>query len=497
MDYNFSIYTISEEMFENFMDDLKGVEIMKIIKKAFIFFSLSVLLTTMFYTKVKASTSIIKTNYEQVKFVYLKDNFNNQKQNNESVIEKNIAEISLEDILNTQVFIVELELLQDKDKCIFVKNLIQSGKMVFIHAEAYEANRTLIHDMLNFPEKNGELITSSDIELKERINTYGYIVYIENNILQVVRQLYDNSTAKLKNYINNDLGISIEQLETLPNDEKNKVRSKIESKKIDLLRDRLNMSFDDQIEAIEDFISYNGANHSGTTNGIQSRGLNASFDYEVLYDTITYLNVTGSSIGSITRTINAKRLNAASAATKQWAFVASVDMSPKYSSNKKVANDALVLGLSTYPVGTSNITYKQVIMDYLPKTDTSGQSSTTYSIGASLSNSGVSISGGATWTATYKDVDFKVDRVSGANTNHNYIRWDFVMPIDNRNSLKNVHKSTICLIGGVRIANSGPKKTAVQLNVKSYWYQVVGSTNATDLRYAADVGGTVWILPVK
>lgn len=233
------------------------------------------------------------------------------------------------------------------------------------------------------------------------------------------------------------------------------------------------------------------------------------------FPTVTYLDSsTNIAVGSITRRICAARLYptttvktgtpypVATGNTK-WAFQAVINLSPKWSTNGAV-NGNLYISFTTYPVGINNATYKNVIMDYQPKTDTSEKTDVTYSIGAngSLGTEGPSagISGGVSWVKSYKDITFTVDFASGSSTTTNRaawyytighgadINWDLWFP-------KDVQKSTVELISAVRVDNNGHDTVGVQLNTQPTWGKANGLFPGK--KYTPSVSSVVYILPVR
>ena len=146
--------------------------------------------------------------------------------------------------------------------------------------------------------------------------------------------------------------------------------------------------------------------------------------------------------------------------------------------------------------------YKNVIMDYLPKIDTSGATDVTYSLGAtgsisSKNGNAAGINGGVSWKQSYKDVEFTIDYSAGANVKTNKAAWNYDMDSAWRIWPTEVEKTTIELKSAVRVDNTGNKKACVQLNVQPCWYQRNGILKTSDYWVIPAMSSVVYKLPVR
>lgn len=441
------------------------------------------------------------------------------EESNPTITVKNISKIESDDILNAPYIIVDYDVLNgDAEVLDYISNLVKVGKIIFIRAAAHTANVSMIKKLLDYSASdNGQIYETSAAALMERINTFGFIVYLDSNQnLQVVRQSADyvSLTEKALSVDSSEENASdtvVEQVDTSG--------SKMSQERALALLNSKRPSFDDEVEAINEFLSYNSPtdvhHFSDMSQEIGAQGFTVGCNYEMLWDTVNYYtDEDGMTVGSITRRICASRLYpettvktgdpypVATGNTK-WAFQSVINLSPKWSTNE-VVNGSLCTSFTTYPVESGNLTYKNVIMDYQPKTDTSGKTDVTYSIGPELSwgkeGAEVGISGGVSWVKSYKDITFTVNYSAGANTSVNCAEWYYTIGngAEKNGDLwfpKAVQKSTVELISAVRVDNNGHTSVGVQLNTRPTWGKLTGFLTGTT--YAPAWSSVVYILPVR
>lgn len=441
------------------------------------------------------------------------------EESNPTVTVKDIGKIESGDVLNAPYIIVDFDVLNDDAEVLdYISNLVKVGKIIFVRAEAHTANVSLIERLFDYSASdNGQIYETSSAALMERINTFGFVVYLDSNQnLQVVRQSADYVSLTEKAFSEdsskaNASDFVVEQVEISG--------SEMSKERASALLNSKRPSFDDEVEAINEFLSYNSPtdvhNFSDMNQEIDAQGFDVGCNYERLWDTVNYYTVeNGMAVGSITRRICAARLypettvkigapSPVATGNTKWAFQSVINLSPKWSTNE-VVNGNLYTSFTTYPVGSSNLTYKNVIMDYQPKTDTSGKTDVTYSIGPEFSwgkeGAEVGISGGVSWVKSYEDITFTVDYSAGANTSTNIAAWYYTIGrgTEINGDLwfpKALQKSTVELISAVRVDNNGHTSVGVQLNTQPTWGKLTGFLTGT--AYTPAMSSVVYILPVR
>ena len=442
----------------------------------------------------------------------------------DGVVARATEKVSSSEIYDAPFVVVEFEALQnDANLLDYTKDLISIGKIVLIRADAYQANASIITKMLGFPDAGDRLFETAQAALQERITTFGFIVFIDSNLqLQVVRQRIDRATFEQSNTMRSKLSeaksisAEVQPVEGSITDET------LDQEMIERYLNCEKPSLSEQVEAINDFLSYNSptdvSNYVDMDTELAAQGFDVGCNYEKIYDTVTYYNKQGAVAGSITKRICAARLYpettvktgapkpaATSGTTTKWAFQAVINMSPKWKASDKYhssTNSTLYTSFTTYPVGSGNTSYKNVIMDYLPKIDTSGATDVTYSLGAtgsisSKNGNAAGINGGVSWKQSYKDVEFTIDYSAGANVKTNKAAWNYDMDSAWRIWPTEVEKTTIELKSAVRVDNTGNKKACVQLNVQPCWYQRNGILKTSDYWVIPAMSSVVYQLPVR
>lgn len=437
---------------------------------------------------------------------------------NPAVTAMNIGKVHSNDVLNAPYIIVDFDAL-NSDAIIldYISNLVKIGKIIFIRAEAHTANVSLLETLFDYSSiDNGQMYETSSAALMERINTFGFIVYLDSNQnLQIVRQSADyvSLTEKIFSEETSQSDISdfvVEQVTIL--------ESAMSKDRASALLNSKRPSFNDEIEAINEFLSYNSPtdvhNFSDLEHDIDAQGFDVGCNYERLWDTVNYYTTEdGMAVGSITRRICAARLypettvkigapSPVATGNTKWAFQSVINLSPKWSTNE-VVNGNLYTSFTTYPVGASNLTYKNVIMDYQPKTDTSGKKDVTYSIGPEFSwgkeGAEIGISGGVSWVKSYENITFTVDYSAGENTSTNNAAWYYTIgrgtEIGDLLSPQALQKTTVEIISAVRIDNNGHTSVGVQLNTQPTWGKLTGFLTGTI--YTPAMSSVVYILPVR
>ncbi|MCI8605224.1 MAG: hypothetical protein HFE79_14000, partial [Ruminiclostridium sp.] len=407
------------------------------------------------------------------------------------------------------VKIVSSFIIQHQDVLNYVSNLIHIGKIIFIRADSYTANESIIRHILGYKDCEIGKIYDNPYSLVNRINTLGHMVYLDaHQNLQVVRQTieYVSPTEKITKNDINEINNMEEQIVVKNDADELWLNYSIERPIID---------FNTQIQFVSDFLTYNSPTDMHIFNSaeldIKPQSFDVGSNYEKIYDTKIYLDENSNRIGSITKRICAARLDpvtnvktgtpspVATGNTK-WAFQSVINMSPNR--DKDFLNAYLYTSFTTYPIKSTNLTYKNIIADYQPKVDISGATEVTHSIGATSSigttQSSAGINGGVTWKKSYKDINFDIDYKSGASTETNIARWNYKIgngDYDTNFGVCDVQKNTIELVSAVRINNDGNTKVGVQLNTAPTWMR--SDTLFTHLTYRCNVESVVYMLPVR
>ncbi|GEM_PF-2477226 len=418
-----------------------------------------------------------------------------------AVVDSEVVIVDFEDLLNDPIFSAE------------VAKQIRCGKVFYIRAEGYSANRSIIAKTLGIAESAGKIREATDKDIYARKGSFGYIVYVDGKgSLQVVRQLvaYADMT-KYDEDIVPDLPVQVTQ-DAFADGE-------INNEMIEVYENAPEFTFSDEMDAIDSFLDMHSATDVGTVTEVADVDLSVqasfkSYAYEILYDTTYwygYVRTSSSSvtsykkIGAITRAMYAERLYCATAnwsnpsyLTSKWAYMSDIYMQPTWNQSKsyRSLNRNIFVSYSTWPTGSGNATYKMVLRDYIPKVDLSGKTDVTISVGANATASGKpGLSGNAGFSAStsYSDVKIEVPKWQvGLSQSQNIAQLKFTMGgAFDRFSGKAVLTSTIALTSGVVLWNYANKYSCIQLNYSAYWNINNGVTNSND-KLINGSGAVVW-----
>lgn len=448
---------------------------------------------------VLASAKTKDENNKSEEFLYLDNgddkNINKsdlqEAKSNPNVAVEDIDEVDVEDIIDKTFVIVDFDNLNtDKETLKLVKDVLCSGKMIFVRAKAYTANESILYKIIGYKQNSGEAIVENDEALKERVNTIGYVVFLDdNNCLQISRQRIVNVNDQV-----------LEKLQDYKEDNKNQLSKqeiefiKQEINELNKQENNVNLGIDQEIKCMEEFSSYMTPTveyiNEADSGKVMPQGFDTGHNYTKIVDTV-YCVYENKTMGAMTLRLYASRLypkakwngkapsNVSSSTTTKWAYKAELEMSPRWS-KQSAKNNKLNLVMRTYATDSTAWTYQQVVFDYLPKTEISGSTEITYSLGASGSKEGAKVSGGATWTQKMPDVDFTVDYAAGKKTKLNYASWTYYINMGMRLNPKNVAQSTICLPGSVVVYNYSKNRCAINVKFTGTWYINGGTFNWSD-----------------
>lgn len=462
-------------------------------KRIFSVFIVALLVISIFGLPVAALEVESDDSSETILFLTSNNSSNHLSCSIKGLRELNVADVTLTDVCNSAYITVNfLDLRSDEELLKYVTDLVDIGKVVYIRASGYSANESLIRDILTPEAKNeSEIIETSPEALYARSNTFGYIIYRDSaQHIQVIRQRNESI------FLDNDIPESVINGQIT-------VEGQLDFDNIVNSNKIIDMEFAEELDAVDDFLSYLSPTDLSywydQNIDLSAQAFDVGSNYEYILDTINYY-YGDVRIGAYTRRICASRLYpetsvktgtpypAVTSGNTKWAFQAVINMSPN-NSGEGVVNCELYTSFTTYPVGTGNLTYKNVITDYLPKTDTSGQTDITYTIGPNFAYSSKdgasgSISGGVSWVESYKDITFTVDYAAGLNTSTNVAAWNYKIGKGgdiNADILfpKSIQKTNIELISAVRVDNYGHTRAGVQLNVSPKWGKTTGFLSTT------------------
>ena len=171
----------------------------------------------------------------------------------------------------------------------------------------------------------------------------------------------------------------------------------------------------------------------------------------------------------------------------RWAWKAVSTVSPKWNEQKTFILNAN-LWLRTFPTGSGNATYKQIITDYAPIVALSGKSSATLD----LSTGGASIK----FTANFNHVNIEVlDYAAGLKTTYNLARIRYTVPCTLDPALWSEAKNTLDFPMGVATSNTGNKNACIQLDSQIKLGKYKNLTNYT--WYEWPVKYFAWAVPVR
>lgn len=130
---------------------------------------------------VLASAKTKDENNKSEEFLYLDNgddkNINKsdlqEAKSNPNVAVEDIDEVDVEDIIDKTFVIVDFDNLNtDKETLKLVKDVLCSGKMIFVRAKAYTANESILYKIIGYKQNSGEAIVENDEALKERVMLY-------------------------------------------------------------------------------------------------------------------------------------------------------------------------------------------------------------------------------------------------------------------------------------------------------------------------------------
>ena len=391
--------------------------------------------------------------------------------------------INSNEFTDSSIAIVDYDELSNNPQMIEItKELLLNGKYLYIRAKGYSANQTLIEALYNIGE-TGDIIHNSPTDLMNRINTTGYLTYVDiYGNLQCVRFLiYEYQPAVTKT-------------DALQLEQKMGRSSLVTNITLDLEIELLEKSKDDSSFQPNDGIqsTYSDVSPQDFAGG--------KSHYNKVYDRIN-MYAFGELWGGVTRRLCAYRLEpatsnisgpptpaAGSTATTRWAWQAISTMSPGYETYG-ARNYECNMALVTWPTGVNNATYKQVLLDYTPSQSLENKNNVTCSLGSSDAN--------ISFTANFKDVSINpLDYASGPNTECNAysVRYDIrsLNPYIASGAAKNVLDVPI----GVITQNTGNKNACIQLN-SSWTFAHYDGWYPGYSRLTSEEQYLAWALPVR
>lgn len=325
-----------------------------------------------------------------------------------------------------------------------VKSSINNKKAVYIRADGYTANTTILYELLGVDiEEIPTIKEVSPESLKERVDTIGYVIYGDNNgNIKIVRQ-------KIVNVIPDNT----ENIATLDELETNDMKS----------------AFERELDCIQHFLDNNfgsiNQNYSFSTFDDSTEDyydLVSNADYDDMVSAVHYQH-NGKDVGSVTVKIYAMKLPHNEVGETAWAFHSVLTMTP-YWDDFKMRNDECVFSYTTYPVSPGNATYKNIIWDYRPMHTASGKENPdAYDQQFEISPSGLTYVVG--WTSTYEDVTFKTKFEAGEDLEINIANWEYdVNEWSNAFEQPEAAVNSIDLKSSVIVYNLGHTRAGVQIN---------------------------------
>lgn len=442
--------------------------------------------------------------------IYVSNNTKNHKATkNESIPLKGLEKIDDISVFESDLVIVDFEeLFSDKDFAKKVAEQIRNGKVFYIRAKGYSANRSIIAQTLGMRDSAGQIREDTNQSIINRAGTFGYMVFVNpDGTLQIVRQLVSSIDRQIPINEYNDIGSNTQYDDQLE-----------DSEYIALTTEDVSFTFSDELDAIDSFLdtispskTTKHIEHEDTGLAVQSTF--TSYTYEVLYDTQYYyitLKTSASEtdevkVGAVTRAMYAERLYYDSSAltdtskvTSKWGYMVDMWMQPTWNQSTffRARNYNLSVRFNTFPQGSSNSTYMMIFRDYTPTVDLSGETEATLSVGANAAyDDGVKLEGSAGFSVTtsFEDVEINVNKwQTGLSHSNNVAGWVFEIGHSfTRLTTNPVQTSTIKLPAGVVLWNYGSKASCVQLNFDAEWYINQGTFNFNDFVAVAS-GAVVW-----
>lgn len=448
--------------------------------------------------------------------IYVTNNQDSKKESKRELIKPvNTEDISSSDVVDSDIVIVNFEeLYNDAEFANNVTEQLYFGKIFYIRAEGYSANRTIISQVLGLDDRAGFIRESTEDAVKNREGTFGYVVFVDSKgNLQIVRQLIA-TIDEIEKIERETVAIREDNIET--NSAVKDTAATIEIDNISL--SDINFSFSDELDAIDSFLEVFSQtdmikHYEDENKALSAKSAFSSYTYEVLYDTVYYYGTVKISsskeeykkIGALTRVLYAKRMYCAtsdwsntSQITSKWGYMVDVWMQPTWNQSitYRSMNYRLETSFSTFPQGKDNATYQMIFRDYTPTVDVSGKTDVTLSVGLDAAyDDGLKLSGssGFSVTTSYKDVVVTVPYWQvGKGYSQNIAGWNFLIGEKlSRITTNPVATSTVKLPAGVVLWNYGTKYSCVQLNVNAVWYINQGALRTKDFM-ATGKSAVVW-----
>ena len=442
-------------------------------------------IVTMLSTALSLSAGAATTKFLDTdnKYVYI-TNFSDQ---DKRLIEKKTAK----DYTNSRfasdnsIAVVDFLELRENDSILAVANeLVDNGKYLYVRASGHLANQTLLNEM--FDSKDTGNVMYDEASLLNRDSTTGFLVYKDS--------LGDLQTPRFYSII-----AQSEHEETIGELKQSKV---IDNKETI----RPEETFEDELSTLEHAFTHYTQDVAKSFQQDVPEVKTQTFEggknhYQKVVDTVSLKDAAGVTLGTETRRLYAYRLHPkatnstgkptpaspASPNETRWAWKAVSTVSPKWNEQKTFILNSN-LWLRTFPTGSGNATYKQIITDYAPTVALSGKSSATLD----LSTGGASIK----FTANFNHVNIEVlDYAAGLKTTYNLARIRYTVPCTLYPALWSEAKNTLDFPMGVATSNTGNKNACIQLDSQIKLGKYKNLTNYT--WYEWPVKYFAWAVPVR
>ncbi|MBR3460164.1 MAG: hypothetical protein IKH21_05130 [Clostridia bacterium] len=314
-----------------------------------------------------------------------------EAQTTESVAAVNFKSVNADRVENAMYIILDYAEIIGNDALLKkVKEMVASGKYVFIRANGREATRDDIYKLLE--EEAVFNVEDSEFDaLKAQYQTSGYIIHKDDYGMNVLRLQFseDNSFQNFSVYEKGvDLSsgtLSKEARQMLITD-----LSKAES-----------VSFIEEVEATKSYVSSRISNITVDADSPNSTPTDNIYTWPLRHDwERSIFRHNGVQYGVITRYLRGKEVYP-SPDGPQYIFVLVHEMANGQYEGKITRNAQLEVKMLTCP-SLSGISYHRMITENQPKTDMSGQTSVSMSFGVSQSSG---VNAGVSWSTSFKDVE--------------------------------------------------------------------------------------------
>ncbi len=375
-----------------------------------------------------------------------------------------------------------LEMKDDESILSTVEQLIYNGKFVYVRAKGHLANRTILSKMLPGND-NGAVYATNDESLLSRANTIGYVVFLDTyGGFQCVR-LWDSYVQNQRSVENevNDLTMSHFEQELIERD----------------------TSMSDELDFVDNALTTFTQDLSSEfyteTNEVSAQSFDSGkAHFVIVEDTVRQKDTNGRVLGLTTKKLYAFRLHptatnntgtptpSSGSGETRWAWKAVYTVQPYWSTLKTFVMDS-DLSLNTFPVGSGNATYKQIIAEYAPTQDLTGTSDVTFTISETPSLS---------FTAKLKHVKVNILTYStGYNTTNNTIAINYTIPCTLYPGIWDEAKNTVDFVMSAVTINTGNKNACIQFNTSPKLGEYKTLTNY--LIYEWPTNASAWSLPVR